>query len=169
MLLDVLAHMRPVPVVADPHHDLTAADAAALARGGFDLEASDHGRDDPLARTAAAYTALLATALTVAGAAALLGVDASRVRQRLAARTLYGIKTRGGWRLPRFQFQAGRQLPGIETVLPYLDPGLHPVAVAGWFERPNVDLLVDDEPVSPRDWLRSGGAPAVVAELAAAL
>ena len=169
ILFDVLAHMRPVPPVADPRQDLTAADAMALTRGGFDLEPTDHGRSDPLARTAAAYAALLATGLTVADAAALLGVDTSRVRQRLAARTLYGIKTRAGWRLPHFQFESGRQMPGIDAVLPHLDPGLHPVAVASWFETPNVDLIIDDAPVSPRDWLRSGGSVSVVAGLAADL
>ncbi len=169
MLLDVVTHMLPVSAGIDPRHELTPLEAAALARGGFDIAPVGHDRADPIGRTAAAYAALLATSLTVAEAAQVLGVDASRVRQRLAARTLYGIKTRGGWRLPRFQFDADGALAGVELVLPHVDPDLHPLALAGWFDMPNVDLLLDDEPVSPRDWLRSGGHTAVVAELAAAL
>ncbi len=104
--------------------------------------------------------------------ARLLGVDDSRVRQRLTKRSLYGIKLPDGWRLPAFQFdpaRPGRLVPGIGRVLPRLDPALHPVAVYRWFTLPNVDLVLDDTPVSPLDWLRSGGDPTEVAALAADL
>ena len=154
---------------ASPAEELTAAEAAALARGGFDLRPWPAERPSPLATTAAAYAALLAASLTVAEAATLLGVDPSRIRQRLAAGSLYGVKLADGWRLPRFQFDARRLVPGIAQVLPHLDRELHPLTVVRWFELPNPDLLLDDVPVSPRDWLRSGGDPAPVIAQAADL
>ena len=154
---------------ADPAAELTAVEAAALARGGFDLRPWPPERPGPLATTAAAYAAELAASLTVAEAAALLGVDPSRVRQRLAAGSLYGVRLADGWRLPRFQFDDGRLVPGIARVLPRVDRGLHPLTVIRWFESPNPDLEIDDASVSPRDWLRAGGDPAPVAALAADL
>lgn len=158
--------------VADPERELAPAEAGALRRAGFDLEPRDPGAEDPIARTAAEYSALVATGLTAGEAAGLLGIDDSRVRQRLAERTLYGIKAGNSWRIPRFQFDGGRVLPGIERVVPRLDPELHPVAVYRWFTTPDPDLVVDDEEeraLSPRDWLRTGRDASVVAELAAEL
>ena len=171
LVLEVVQQL-PATAATDPRRELTPDDAAALSRGGFDLEPLAPGTDDPLTRTAAEYSALVVTGLSVAQVARALGVDDSRVRQRLAKRTLYGIKLRDGWRLPAFQFDErrdGRLIPGLEQVIPALDPALHPVAVYRWFTLPHPDLLVDDAAVSPRDWLRSGGSPAEVAALAAAL
>src|SRR5689334_5715046 len=65
---------------ADPREDLSAAEAKALERGGFRLEAVDLGTEDPLARTAAEFAALLKTSLSTNEAARRLGVDASRIR-----------------------------------------------------------------------------------------
>ena len=116
-------------------------------------------------RTAAEYVAVLASSLTVSEAAQHLGVDGSRVRQRLAAHTLYGIKQPSGWRLPRFQFAHSGLLPGFERVGPRL-VDIHPVSVVRWFNRPHGDLTLDDEPVSPRAWLELGLDPDRVAALA---
>jgi hypothetical protein len=58
-------------------------------------------------------------------------------------------------------------------VVASLDPDLHPVAVFRWFTTPNPDLIVEGpgegRTVSPRDWLRLGLAPRVVADQAAVL
>lgn len=112
----------------------------------------------------------MASALTAAQAAKRLGVNASRIRQRLAGprRTLYGIKRDGEWRLSRFQFVRKGLLPGIGDVVAALDPKLHPVVVWRWFTTPNPDLLREgqDEPLSPLDWLRAGGDPDEVSTLA---
>jgi hypothetical protein len=55
-----------------------------------------------------------------------------------------------------FQFDGEAEVPNIGVVFPRLNPDLHPVAVANWFTLPNPDLVLGGEPVSPRDWLRSG-------------
>lgn len=163
----------------DPSADLTAAEAAALQRGGFELEpaagAGDpEDADAPIARTVAEYAALLETGLTTAQAAALLGVDASRVRQMLTAEPprLYGIRTKAGWTLPRFQFDGDRLVPGAGEILGRIDPEVHPVAVYRWFTSANPDLVderLSPRPLSPREWLLLGLAADPVAELAGVL
>ena len=155
----------------DPATSLTAAERDALRRGGMDLAPVEWGREDPLLRTAAEYAVLVASAYTVSQVAELLRVEASRIRQRLAARTLYGLKDRGNWRLPRFQFEHGQLVPHVGLVFARLRTGLHPVGVWRWFTTANPDLVVgeDETPVSPLDWLRAGFDAAKVADLASEL
>ena len=170
LLLAALSHMKSVPTGVDPAQELSPSALAALQRGGFTLApVSGTSDDDPLARTIATYSALLTSGLTVQEASRLLGVNTSRIRQRLIGRTLFGIKGAHGWRLPTFQFGASGTLPGIAQVLPRLDPELHPVAVYSWFTEPDPDLQVDGTAVSPRDWLASGHDPEVVAAIASDL
>lgn len=159
----------------DPSADLTAAEAAALERGGFEIEpAAGDPADDPLAQIVVDYAALLETGLSTAETAALLGVDPSRVRQMLTADPprLYGIRTASGWCLPSFQFDGDRPLAGAGEVLGRTDPELHPVAVYRWFTSPEADLVderLSPRPLSPREWLQLGLPVEPVAELAAAL
>jgi len=155
----------------DPETSLTAAERDSLRRGGVNLEPVEGGKEDPLLRTAAEYAALMASACPVSQAAEILHVESSRVRQRLAAHTLYGVKDRGSWRLPRFQFEDGQLVPNIGVVFARLRDGLSPVGVWRWFTTANPDLLVGDDEtsVSPLEWLRAGLAPSPVANLAAEL
>ncbi|HEX2924587.1 MAG TPA: DNA-binding protein [Chloroflexota bacterium] len=160
----LLCEMRPM----DPGQDLTAAEREALCKGGLTLDGRQLGKKDPILRTAVDYSALVASSLTVGLASEMLGVDESRIRHRIAVRTLYGIRFRGGWRLPIFQFHGGDLLPGIEEVLPKVPRDLHPLELLNWFTSPNPELLLPGalEPVSPRDWLLAGGDPKVAARLA---
>ena len=155
----------------DPATGLTAAERDALQRGGMDLTPVEWGQEDPLLRTAAQYAVLVATAYTVGQVAALLRVEPSRIRQRLAARSLYGVKERGNWRLPRFQFEDGQLVANAGAVFARLRNGLHPVGVWRWFTTANPDLVVgeDEASVSPLTWLRAGLDPGPVADLAAEL
>lgn len=159
---------HPSPKRAVP---LTEAEAAVLSEGGFSPK--DVTGKDTVEASAQAYANLLAQSLSVAQAAELLGINASRIRQRLGGprRSLYGIKIREEWVLPSFQFAGKGTVPGIEEVIAELDPELHPVAVLRWFSTPNPDLEIDGEgkTVSPLDWLRTGHPSATVAELARGL
>lgn len=160
--------------VADPERELPRTELELLAEGGFSTRREALGRDDPLLRGALDLSALIATALSTREAAALLGVNPSRIRQRLlgARPSLYGMKWRGEWLLPPFQLTARGEVPGLAQVVPELDRSLSPVAVAHWFLSPSPDLVPDEdgeEPVSPRDWLLAGHAPAEVARLASGL
>jgi hypothetical protein len=152
-----------------PQRSLTKAEAAVLESGGADLSPREDGDPDPLAPMAARYGALLATSLSVPEAAARLGVDASRVRHRLADGSLFGIRLRSGWRLPSFQFDDDGVVAGIDVVVQAVPDDVHPVALWSWLEASSVDLVLSGRPVSPLRWLRSGGDPAVVAALAADL
>lgn len=150
---------------------LTAEEERVLATGGLDASPLRAGEEEPLTRTALEYARLLQSSLTVEQAAGLLGVNPSRVRQRLTGhpRTLYGIKEGKAWRVPRFQFAGRKLIPGLAAVIGALPADLHPVTVRRWLTTPHPDLRVDRaeaRSVAPLDWLRSGRAPEVVADLA---
>lgn len=116
---------------------------------------ADH---DPFIRTQAQYMALLEESLSAAQAAKLLNVDVSRIRQRLRERSLFGIEHEGSWRLPRFQFERRRVIPGLVPVLKALPEDLFPLDVVDWFVLPDVDLQMESDPapLSPREWVLSG-------------
>lgn len=151
---------------------LTEHEERLLREGGLDPRPLGPSETPVLYRATAEYATLLNDSYTVGQAAALLGVNTSRIRQRLIGepRTVYGIKFGKGWRIPRFQFQGRRLVPGIETVVPRIPANLHPVAVHRWFTSPHQDLTsAGQTPISPLDWLRIGNPPGVVADLAAGL
>lgn len=164
---EALALVRPRYATARPGRRL----AALLAGAGFDTAPPVPGEVDRLvAREALALAAVLADSLTVTEAAGRLGVDPSRVRQRLSRRTLYGFKAGArDWRLPAWQFTAGGALRGLEPVLGALDRALDPVGVTQFMVGPSDDLLVAGEPASPVAWLTAGREPDVVAEAARGL
>ena len=126
------------------------------------------GRTDPLAQSIADYIALLDTSLTTRQAAKYLKVGASRIRQRLRERSLYGIEYDGEKRLPRFQFGRRKVIPGLAEILMELPARLGPLDVAEWFLSPNPDLEFEDRPapISPREWLLSGRPVEAVVALA---
>ncbi len=165
----VISEMPTGRWATDPGKEFSEEEIMALEEGGLDLSPQEESGPDPLARTAAKYVALLASALTTKEAAEVLEVGESRVRQRLRERTLYGVKVGRENRLPAFQFEGGKEVPGIAQVLKHIDRSLHPVAVLNWFMLPNPDLFLDEEEtgsVSPRHWLLSGGDPEILARLA---
>lgn len=167
--LGVVASLPTGRWVSEPAGEFSPREAAVLEEGGLDLSPPAAGEPDSLARTAARYAAMLATALTTREAAGLLGTGESRVRQRLGEKTLYGVKAGRENRLPTFQFEGGKEVPGVGGVLRHVDRSLHPVALSNWFTLPNPDLHLDGEEeraVSPREWLLSGGAPGVLVPLA---
>lgn len=164
-----LAEFGPEPP-ADPRTALTGDEAAALEAIGADLRPRGRREADPRADSAAAVAAVLAEALPVAEVARRLGIDASRVRHRLAARTLLGIRRTDGWRLPRWQFGVdGLPLPGLPDVLRALPDDVHPLVVARFVATPQPELVIGRKVVTPREWLAGGGDPAPVAALARAL
>jgi hypothetical protein len=171
LVAEAVERVLPSRAPVDARNELTEDEQRFLEESGVDLAEftpRDRGVSSPLVQTAADYAALLATALTVPDLASRLGVDTSRIRQRLARHTLYGVKDGVSWRIPLFQLDdAGRALvPGLHLVSPHWI-GAHPVEVARWFTLPHVDLEdANGASVSPRDWLLTGGDPGIVAALA---
>jgi hypothetical protein len=146
---------------------LSAGEAAALESVELSTEPwLGEACDDPLVASITDYMALLETSRTTGEVADLLKVDASRIRQRLRERSLYGIEYDGERRLPRFQFERGQVLPGLREVLAVLPEALNPLDVTEWFLTPNPDLELGDKAISPRGWLLRGESVATVVELA---
>lgn len=158
----VLTEVRPVD-----HFGPT--ERSTLTALGASLEPLAAPHLGPVAGLAAAYGALVSGSLRVSEVAERLGVDPSRVRQRIHARSLYAFRHRSTWLIPAFQIDQGRVLAGLPPVLAALAPDLHPVAATRWLTTPTGALELDGEAVSPVAWLRSGSDPAVVAAAAAAV
>jgi hypothetical protein len=150
-------------------HALSITEIEALQSVSLSTEPwARPGGKDPLAQSIADYMALLDTSLTTAQAARHLKVDPSRIRQRLRERSLYGVEYDGEKRLPRFQFEHRKVVPGLAKVLAKLPPQLSPLDVAEWFLSPNPDLELERRtvPLSPREWLLSGKPVETVVSLA---
>ncbi|MPY87690.1 MAG: hypothetical protein GEU99_07195 [Luteitalea sp.] len=158
-------------LLEDESATLTAPEEAALVKGGVEPVSEEEVRVVN-GRVAAAYRQLRMTSLSVEEASRRLGVNASRIRQRLAERSLYGLKEGNTWLLPAFQFLDDGLVPGVGVVLRSLPPDLGMLAVVRWFSTRNPDLFTrDDEerPLTPLQWLLGGNPPEAAAELAAAL
>jgi hypothetical protein len=169
-LLDVLTAVADTtPADAeDPAASLSEHDEAVLRAAGSLRYAMPPLAERASTRTGLAAARLLVDSLTVKQVADRLHVTPGRIRQRLAGRTLLGVSDHGSWRLPAFQFTDDGGLPGLEVVLPAFPADVHPLAVQRFLDAPHHDLEIDGEPVSPRQWLETGGDPHLVAELAAA-
>jgi hypothetical protein len=174
LVKEAVARLQRTLYRQDPREDLTAAEAAILERGGFSLDPEELDGEDPLVQTVAEYAALLKSSLSTVEVARKLGVDPSRIRQRLTTDppTLYGIRIGTSWYIPEFQFDGAGLVRGLGEVVSHLDPELHPVAVFRWFTTPNADLsseALGGRSLSPRDWLRTGLPVEPVAEMASNL
>lgn len=167
--LDALLRDHFAPV--DGGAGLNPRDRDLLQRAGLRFD-DPRAVDAAFGDTAAGVARLVSTAATVANVAKAMGVDPSRVRHRIAAGALCTVPAgRGRARLvPRFQLdEHGRPLPGLASVLAALPEGLHPLEVEGFFTTAQPDLDLDGHPLTPRDWLATGGEMARVAELARGL
>jgi hypothetical protein len=148
---------------------LSLTELNALKAVGLNAEPFKKGAArDPLTQSITDYMALLETSYSTSQAAKYLKVDASRVRQRLREHSLFGIDYDGEKRLPRFQFERAKVVPGLREVLAALPADLNPLDVAEWFLSSNPDLEVEGDvnSLSPRDWLLSGAPVEPVVALA---
>jgi len=102
----------------------------------------------------------------VAALAEYLGVDRSRISQRMAEGSLYSFTVDGDQRLfPQWEFKDRKPLQGLRTVFGALDSRLHPLTVDNWFTTPDADLAAGDEQFSPAEWLATGGSPDKLVDL----
>ena len=177
-----LAELRAAQGAAidEPAGQFSPAERAYLEAGGLDLTPRRRRDPDPRADFAARFATLLADSEDVAEVAARLGVTRARVRQRALERSLLAIREADEWRFPRLQFGAaggdgdrdggaagaGAPIRGLPAVAMALPLDLHPVEAWRFLTEPSTDLELGDRPVSPLDWLRSGGAPEPVVAIA---
>lgn len=93
-------------------------------------------------------------ALSVAEVRRLLGVSDSRIRQRIAARTLHALADVGqGRRFPAYQFTDSGELPEWKVVAPVFPADVDLISAEHVMTTAHPDLSVDGEPASPRAWL----------------
>lgn len=123
------------------------------------------------ADNAAARIVIDMTSLTAADVAHRLGLSPSTVRRYKSARRLYSYKSGGRRLFPAWQFRDGgnRRIPALERVLEEIPASAHPQTVAGFFMTSQPDLEVKGNPVSPKEWLETGGPVEPVAEMARGL
>jgi hypothetical protein len=166
-LLDLLSvALRRGPVATTGVDALSTAEVSTLRAAGVDLTGPPEGADAQVS-TVGELARLIGEALDTDEAGTLLNVTPGRVRQRLASRHLHGIRAGSAWRIPRWQFPGGAPLPGLDKVVPALPGALHPLAIEHLMTSPHVDLMVGQRPISPVEWLASGGDPDRVARLVA--
>lgn len=146
----------------NPAHEFTAGEAEVLERGGLTLEPYT-GKHESSSQTAARFAAMLSLSLTEGEVQKMLGVGASRVRQRVAEGSLYAVSVGRERRFPAFQFDGRSVVSGMGEVLAAIPADLHPIEVESWLSSPNPDLEVQSGDgyaagvLSPREWLISGG------------
>lgn len=168
-LLDLLsAGLARGPIATRDVSALTTSEMESLEAAGVDLSGPPAGVD-PQVSTLGELARLLGESLDTDGAAISTRVSSGRIRQRLGARQLYGVRLGNAWRIPRWQFTPEGVVPGLDRIVPALPEDLHPLAVEHFMTAPHADLTIDDEAVSPVSWLVSGGDPLRVARLATAL
>ncbi|MGF6860818.1 hypothetical protein ABIE69_001386 [Rhodobacteraceae bacterium MBR-64] len=164
----LIGHARAGRAVARP---LDQAALSALGRLGVDgaevMEDAAFYGSDSVAGGVAARVQVVGDAVPLARVARLIGVSDSRLRQRIGAGTLIAVaRPHGrGWLIPSFQLTETGEVPHLARVLSALQRTLSAEALARAFTLPNDDLGGQ----SPRDWLISGGDPAPVQRLMAAL
>jgi hypothetical protein len=156
---DLARALESLPPIRPHAAALSEAEAALFDEADFPEDEQAYARVTVETLGRAAH--LISTAYSASEAAERLGVNESRIRQRRADRTLWAIEDRDGWVFPALQFEdeAGRrgQIRGLDQVLRALPADLHPLSVAGFLTTPQADLRIGGQPVSPLDWLRSGG------------
>lgn len=75
---------------------------------------------------------------------------------RSAGRSLYAYHLGRNLRFPTWQFDDGRPLPGLATVVPALRDGLTPMTVEARMTSADPEIL---DGLSPVEWLARGGDP----------
>lgn len=156
--------------------DMSAVDAAYLTEYSGVRDASDAALAALDARSAGRVAAEAGRSLTRNDVAALLGVDPSRVSHQVTAGTLYTYAGRNGRPVfPDWQFITAAVptkivvLPHLAAVVAAIPIGSHPVAVRAFMTTANSDLAVQGMVLAPREWLRTGGDPTDVTDLAVTL
>lgn len=161
------------PVSLDPERTLTSGELEALKQVGMaptraTADRAEKARKDSLY----AFFHIFRTSLPTSAVASMLGVNPSRIRQRIKERTLLALSDGGESRFPAVQFHSNAELPGLRIALPALPAGISTLEAVAWLSTPSVDLAgldADDEvrpAISPRDYLLQTGDGTRVAELA---
>lgn len=139
-----------------------AGSGAAELIASWDPQQERRERAETVART---VDEVLAGSVGIAQAAALIGVDRSRISHRLSAGALYAVTIGSRRRIPTWQFHDNAELPGLADVVAAIPTQVHPLDVAALMSTEQEELSGR----TPVEHLAGGGNPAPVAELVADL
>jgi len=92
----------------------------------------------------------------------LLGTSTQRVESDRVEGTLYAFGIKDEWRYPFWQFTGDPKhpvVPGIEVLADSTVERMHPASVLGFMTTPQSSARIGGEPVTPVEWLLSGGDP----------
>ncbi|MGV0743908.1 helix-turn-helix domain-containing protein [Mycolicibacterium sp. XJ870] len=124
------------------------------------------GERQARARTAVRQlTDALAGSVSIKEAAAILGIDRSRISRRLSRNALWSFDINGSRRIPRWQFLQRDLLPGLDVIVPAIPHTANPAAVDSFMHSAQPDL--DDR--TPIEHLAAGGDATAVAQFLADL
>jgi hypothetical protein len=93
-----------------------------------------------------------------------LGISASAVRHRYSKNLLVAHHVGRARLLPLWQFDGAVVIPAVKAVAQAIPSTASPLAVHNFMTNSHPNLVVGDEPISPRDWLFAGGEPQKVIE-----
>ncbi|OBB81463.1 hypothetical protein A5760_16380 [Mycobacterium colombiense] len=101
----------------------------------------------------------LSGSVSIEEAAAMLGVDRSRVARRITGKALWAFDLQGSRRIPRWQFLGDGLLPGLDAIVRAIPRGITPAVLEIFMHTPQPDF--DDR--TAIEHLAGGGDPALVA------
>ncbi len=159
--LEVELAGRPRPGAVE----LTAAEQRLLTGSGMAMEPPPR---HPVRQEAQHITALAAESWSATETAHRLGIDPSRVRHRVADRSLYAFRLGRQLRLPRWQFTEHRRLeplPNLRRILAHVPDGMAPVELARFMSTPQPDLPLAGDSATPRDWLIAGQPASAICQI----
>jgi hypothetical protein len=97
--------------------------------------------------------------VSIKEAAAILGVDRSRVSRRITGKALWAFDLQGSRRIPRWQLLGEELLPGLEVIVPAIPRDTTPAVMDVFMHTGQPDF--DDR--TPIEHLAAGGDPSLVA------
>lgn len=104
-------------------------------------------------------TSTLSGSISIKDAAAILGVDRSRVSRRITGKALWAFDLQGNRRVPTWQFLGDELLPGLDVIVPAIPRGTTPAVLDAFMHTSQPDF--DDR--TPIEHLAAGGDPGLVA------
>jgi hypothetical protein len=104
-------------------------------------------------------TSAVSGSVSVKEAAAILGVDRSRVSRRITGRTLWAFDLQGSRRIPRWQLLGDELLPGLDVIVPAIPRGTTPAVLDAFMHTAQPDF----DQRTPIEYLAAGGDPGLVA------
>ncbi|MCA2320439.1 helix-turn-helix domain-containing protein [Mycobacterium intracellulare] len=105
------------------------------------------------------FADVISGSLSIKEAAAILGIDRSRVLRGITGKALWAFDLGGNRRIPGWQFLRGELLPGLAVIVPSIPAGASPVIVDMFIHAAQPDF--GDR--TPIEYLAGGGDALVVA------